>query len=158
MATYTYKKCPHCGKTYESYSIYTKSYQSHQGSPFITCKFCGETFVDKEIKEPALEPYSEKGFELWRCFFAFLMPFGLGGILAIICALNSEEYAIGAGVVAFILLGIYMALTIYTIVNRAKLQEDDKKEYKESERRLQNPEYAKALRDAGFNVPSKYLK
>ncbi len=158
MATYTYKKCPHCGKTYESYSTYTKNFQGHSGSPFITCRSCGRTFVDKEIKEPALKPYTGEGFELWRCFFAFLMPFGLLGILALVCAINSEEYAFAASIFSIIFFGIYIALTTYTIRNRVKFIAEDRKEYFQSEKRLQNPLYAKALKDAGFDVPKKYLE
>lgn len=158
MATYTYKKCPHCGKTYESYSTYTKDFNNHQGSPFVRCRFCGNIFVDKEIKEPALEPYTGKGFELWRCYFTFLMPFGLGGVAALLCAFNAEKYGPLLGLVGLILLALYAFLTFSTVVDREKLKEDDRKQYEESERRLMNPEYAKALKEAGFNVPSKYLK
>lgn len=157
LSTHTYKKCPQCGKIYESYSTYTKHYQNHSGSPFLTCKSCGGTFVDKEIKEPALKPYTGEGLELWRCFFVFLMPWGLAGILAIICATNSEEYTLIATILSIVFMGIYIALTIYTIVNRAKFIAEDREEYIESEKRLQNPQYAKALKDAGFDVPSKYL-
>lgn len=158
MATYTYKKCPHCGKTYESYSTYTKQYNNNSGSPFIVCRSCGKTFVDKEIKEPALLPYTGEGFELWRCFFAFLMPWGLAGIFAAVAAFNMEEKPVALFVIAAILIGIYVALTIYTIKNRIKFIEDDRKEYKASEQRLANPDYARALKEAGFKVPDKYLK
>lgn len=158
MATHTYKKCPHCGKTYESYSTYTKVYQNHSGSPFITCKSCGEMFVDKEIKEPALKPYTEEGFELWRCFFVHLMPWGIAGFLLTGCAFNLEESTLSLYVIATIVDACYIMFTANTIRNRKKYQEAERLAYQESEQRLRNPQYAKALQNAGFHVPSKYLK
>ena len=70
--TYTNKRCPHCRKTYESYTNHTKRLSNHSGSPFLTCKFCGKTFVDTDIKEPALKPYSDRGYSILNCFLGFL--------------------------------------------------------------------------------------
>lgn len=158
MSTHTFKKCPHCGKTYETYSIYTKNYHKHSGSPFVKCRFCGNTFVDKDIKEPALKPYSSRGFSWFNCIFAFFIPFGALGILLTCAAFGVEDTSIVLFIVAFAVDLLYLSLTIYSFVNRKKLIEEDKKEYEESERRLSDPIYAHALKEAGFKVPEKYLK
>lgn len=157
MATHTYKKCPHCGKTYETYSTYTKAHMNHSGSPFVVCKSCGRTFVDRDIKEPALSPYSDEGFELWRCFFVYLMPWGLLGVFILFCALNMEDPSAAVYFFAALVLGLYVVLTANVVINRTKLQEKYKEEYRESEKRLQNPQYAQALSAAGFYVPRQYL-
>ena len=158
MAIHTFKRCPHCGKTYETYSTYTKQYTKHSGSPFITCQHCGNKFVDKEIKEPALKPYSTKGLSWFNCIFAFFMPFGALGILLTWGAFGIKEPSIALFIIAFAVDTIYLGLTIYSFINRKKFIEEDKKEYEESEKRLNNPKYAQALKDAGFKVPEKYLK
>ena len=88
MATQTYKKCPHCGKVYEYYSTYTKQYRNHSGSPFVTCKYCGESFIDKDIKEPALKPY-EGDLGILECFTFFLFPFEFQFFLGLIIDFQS---------------------------------------------------------------------
>ena len=156
MATQTYKKCPHCGKVYEYYSTYTKQYRNHSGSPFVTCKYCGESFIDKDIKEPALKPY-EGDLGILECFTFFLFPFGVAGVFFLICAFNTEEYFLISLIISILSLGGYLALTIHTIVSRKRITESLKKDYIESEKRLKNPLYAKALKEAGYQVPDKYL-
>ena len=158
MATHTYKKCPHCGKTYETYSTYTKVYQNHSGCPFKRCRFCGETFVDKDIQEPALKPFSEDDFALWRCFFVNLMPYGLAGFLLTCCAFGLEESTLSLYIIAAIVDAVYIVSTYKVIKNRNVYLEEAKRDYQASEKRLSNPLYAQELKNAGFKVPSKYLK
>lgn len=156
MATYTTKKCPYCKRTYENYSTYTKAYKNHSGSPFITCPSCQNVFVDKEIKEPALIPYSESGFAIWRYFFNYLFPFGImGGLCAYISSTDPDRLAT---IIAAVCLSIYFILTLIDIVNIPKYKEEFRAAYRESEKRLENPEYAIALQAHGFKVPEKYLK
>ena len=158
MATHTRKKCPHCGRTYESYSTYTKQYHAHSGTPFIKCKYCGGNFVDKDIKEPALKPESANNITILNCIFALFMPFGVGGILFTIVACNIGPSAIGVWVAAILLSLIYLASVIYLLIKRKVLNEKAAKDYEESYKRLKNPEYARALKDAGFDVPRWFLK
>jgi len=157
MSTHTYKKCPYCRKTYETYTTYTKADHNHEGSPFITCRSCGKTFIDKEIKEPALKPYTGKGYELWRCFFAGFMPFGMLFIFATLYLITEEEKTTWGYIISSVLILIYILFTTYVIKNRKKAQEMGRIEYLESVDRLKDPEYAQALKDAGFKVPEQYL-
>lgn len=158
MATYTSKKCPHCGKTYETYSTYTKQYQDHSGIPFRTCSNCGGRFIDKDIKEPALKPESFNEITVINCIFAMFMPFGAAGILLTIAAYNIGPTAVGLWVIAALLDIFYVASVIYFLIKRKKYNESAAREYEESYKRLKNPEYARALKDAGFDVPSWFLK
>ena len=158
MATHTRKKCPHCGKTYETYSTYTKQYQNHSGSPFRRCNNCGGSFVDKDIKEPALKPQSASEITVINCIFAFFIPFGGAGILLTIAAYNLGSEAVGLWVVAALLDIFYVSSVIYLLIKRKIYNESAEKEYEASYNRLKNPEYARALKDAGFDVPSWFLK
>ena len=83
------------------------------------------------------------------------VPLGLSCIIATGGAIQNNSLV--AGVIVAILLFIYITLTLFTIKNRSKLIEEDKEAYKASEQRLSNPDYALALKNAGFNVPEKYL-
>ena len=156
MATYTYKRCPHCKKTYETYSTHTKHFSNHSGSPFLTCKHCGKTFVDKDIKEPALEPYSDSGYSLLNCVFAGFWPFGLTGI--ILTGYAIKYHSIGVAIAALIVGGVYFAIMGTAIKNRKKFKIEDKLEYERSYERLKDINYAVALKNAGFDVPSHFLE
>ena len=154
MATYTYKRCPHCLKTYESYSTHTKSFQEHSGVPFITCPKCGKLFVDKDIQEPALKPFSASEMTIKNCIFACFYPFGVAGILFTFAAFKVSKPEVWLFIVAGILDLFYILSIIYFLLIRRRANEQLKKEYEESIKRLQNPEYARALKEAGFHVPS----
>ena len=157
MTTHTYKKCPYCGKTYETYTPMTKHYQSHMGSPFVKCRFCGKEFVDKDIKEPALVPYSEDGFGVGNCFFAGIMPFGCMGIMFTFLAIYSKEVHILSCVLAAIGYIGYLSCVIFRLKNQKKILEAWRNEYSLSEERLKNYSYALALRRIGFDVPDRFL-
>ena len=155
MATHTTKRCPRCGKMYENYSTYTKKYHDHIGSPFITCYSCSQVFVDKDFKEPALDPDFKTETSIFQCFLGFLMPWGLGALLATWAAFATQ--AIAAIVIAVILYAVYFGLTAWLISSRQKTKAALERDYKASVKRLQNVEYAHALSKAGFHVPSQYL-
>lgn len=158
MATYTYKKCPHCGKTYDSYSSFNTSFHSFSGSPFLKCNYCGNTFVDTEIKEPALKPYKKSRHSILNCLLATYFPYGLMGTFMTFIGFQyfpPFNFMLG---IAIILDIVYFVLTIIVLANRKSMQEEWKIKYEESVRRLSNPAYAKALEEAGFDVPEKYLQ
>ena len=158
MSTYTRKKCPHCHKTYESYSTYTKQYSKHSGCPFLTCGHCGQVFVDTDIKEPALSPPEKNRITIVNCFFGTFMPFGLGAIFSTMLAYNVEPVSIGLWIFAIALDLFYVGSVVYFLVKRDSLNKELEQEYKESYERLQNPEYARALQKAGFDVPYCFLQ
>lgn len=158
MSTYTTKKCPHCRKAYEHYSTATKKYENHIGSPFITCMYCGEVFIDKDMKEPALEPFEDKTPNLFSFLLGFLYPFGLAAVLFTIIFFCMDEYSSGILIITLALYAIYFLLVVSGYKKRYSIQDDLRKDYQESLDRLNDVEYAKALKDIGYKVPEKYLK
>lgn len=156
MSTHTWKKCPYCGATYNSYTTYTKHYYVREGSPFVTCLSCWRVFIDKDIKEPALKPYSGSGYSILNCIFGFLFPFGIMGILLTAGAFQERD-RVSLYVAAAILDSLYVGLTAYLIKKRKDFQAEGKAKYAESEKRLSDYKYALALKQAGFDVPSRFL-
>lgn len=158
MATHTYKRCPHCGKVYETYSTYTKQLKDHSGSPFVICKFCGKRFVDREIREPALSPPSSNEVTIVNCFFAAFVPLAGPGIFLTCAAYNSDPSSIGLWLFGAIFDLLYVASVIYFLRKRKVVNAIAKKEYQKSYDRLKDPEYARALADAGFDVPNEFIQ
>ena len=157
MAIYTYKRCPHCGKMYDSYSNHTKYWRKRVGSPLRTCSSCGKPFLDNDMEELALQPYNERGYGIFHCFFAFFWPFGAAAAMFTWLAIDLGQEKPWVIIVAIILHLAYWALTISVIKNRKKFIEEHKRDYEASEKRLQDQEYALLLRKAGYYVPERFL-
>ena len=156
MAIYTTKKCPNCNIVYERYSNYTKHLENHSGSPFIICKFCGQTFVDKDIKEPALKPFYDVDFGIIGCVIGLLFPFGVVGI-GLTVALFCFEFNAFLLIFAALFDALYIYLVVKSYQSRDKAKEDLRREYEESLERLNDINYAIALKKAGFKVPKEFL-
>ena len=131
MAIYTTKKCPNCNIVYERYSNYTKHLENHSGSPFIICKFCGQTFVDKDIKEPALKPFYDVDFGIIGCVIGLLFPFGVVGI-GLTVALFCFEFNAFLLIFAALFDALYIYLVVKSYQSRDKVKEDLRREYEES--------------------------
>lgn len=164
MSTRTWKKCPHCGYTFESYSTYTKNYKDHSGHPFKFCPKCSEIIIDKDMKEPALKPPPKRP-SIFSCFFTGFMPFGLLGILCSIPMFTDETFNIFEtnNLLYFLILvmlpaAVWICMIIWAFCSRDKIKIELDKEYEDSEKRLQNREYALLLKELGYKVPEKYLK
>ena len=156
MSTHTWKKCPNCGKTYEHYTTYTKNFTSHSGCPITTCKYCGEIFIDKDIKEPALESKPAK-VSIIDCIFTMFFPFGVLSIvfaIPLIIHYTSEPWYYLFVIIPAI---IWISFVIFALVKRDKINKELIEEYKASEERLKDLEYAQLLLKYKFNVPDKYL-
>lgn len=155
MAIYYWKKCPKCGQTYDRYSSYTTG-KYHSGCPFLTCRNCGCTFVDKSIKEPALKPYKPVEYSLIGCILTLLFPCGIMGIVFLAYGISSlTVWSLIVGSIFFV---AYLYLVISSYRSRKSFKEADRREYEESLSRLNNREYAWALKNAGFKVPEEFLK
>lgn len=153
--TYYTTRCPHCGGTIQ---FMTKSKDSY-GIPFKKCGKCGEPYIDPNCIEPATEMYEYKAkasylvqsmlFGFFAAIFAF---FGVD-------ALFDFGNVIAAGAAAAV---VFIAVTV--IMYRTATSDYDEQEAKwhkmweESDKRLQNPEYAAALKKAGFLVPLRYFE
>ena len=155
MSTHTWKKCPNCGKTYEHYTTYTKNFENHSGCPIVTCKYCGQKFIDKDIKEPALKPKPAKA-SIINCIFTMFIPFGALSILFAI-PLTYETPEPWYYFLVIIPAIIWISFVVFAFAKRAEINKELIEEYKASEERLKNPEYAKLLKEHKFKVPEKYL-
>lgn len=154
MATQTIKKCPHCGRTYEEYTTYTKAYQNHTGSPFRRCSSCGCEFVDKDFKEPAF--YDEpKETKLWQILIAPVFPFGIFGFGFVILSLCLGIP--GMLLVAALPLLAYFYLVYIGITKKHQFEDADRAAYKKSLERVSDKNYVIKLLDCGYNVPSWFL-
>jgi len=140
--------CPHCGKTVEKGTDRTTRY----GSPFRTCHFCHQTYIDNGYKEAGLLSKTD--------FKRIAAPWGLLSCLffAVLVLSVGVKYGIAlmliiGGVLLFIGLLPFIIFMAYNPDKDESLQ----KEIKESYKRLKDPDYVISLRKAGYKVPEKGL-
>lgn len=156
MTHYTVK-CPHC-------KYLLRATKTASGSPFGTCPRCEQPYIDRDCYEPALKPYKKQTtFQLlwisaWGAFF-----FGVGVMMVyyILVSLSSEmnfNNAVAAG----LFVSAFCAATIFIFkkFNESRNEDDARalEEWKASDARLQNKEYALSVAKLGFDVPDRYLQ
>ncbi len=150
---YTTKKCPHCKTTYQNFEH--NNYRV--GSPIVTCSYCQGVFIDKDRHELALEPYDESGYNILNCWLIAFFPCGLMALISLIILIISEE-SLMLGIIMFAVSFIaFIAIAVTSIKDLKFNIQKYRKDYAESEQRLENKEYAWALKKLGYDVPSKYL-
>lgn len=154
MATYTSKSCPHCGALYETYSSYTKQFESHSGSPFRTCSACGRGFVDKDFQEPAFY-WPPEPAKPWQALLAPLFPFGIGGIFVIIICIGLGSFY--GMIVSLFPFSFYFYLVYKILKNKRKIYQQSLAEYRASEERVSNRDYILRLLACGYRVPRSFL-
>ena len=157
--THVYKKCPHCGHVYESYSTYGNSRKIKHGIPFKTCLKCYKQFVDMDTIEPALEPLDDSRVSFLRFAVGYLYLLGFLAITPILFlfAEDSQPYHRTIFLILAGLLVLYIFLVIYSYFTQDSALKEIRNEYQQSLDRLNDREYARALDKAGFNVPNKFL-
>lgn len=149
MAIYITRRCPHCN------NIVFHGTQSHShsfGSPFCVCERCHKTYVDKTKHEIAL-----KGPEYYRNFMPYWVKLGIGlslPVLVLSLIAKWNQLALLSVVIVCVFLFIYADIRDKHPNPRTMYQTD----IKASEERLSNPEYARALKKHGYDVPERYLK
>ena len=152
---YTYKSCPHCGKTYESYNNATKSMTVQDGCPIVTCKFCHKDFIDKDIKEPAFFSKPSKA----SIFGLIVSPLYILGIpLLLSYGIAIKHNSIFSLIIAIVLSIVYIWFVYKSIKAKNEINEDLIKEYEESKKRCSNREYIILLIDADYKVPEYFLE
>ena len=146
-------KCPHC----KAVLRYTKT---ASGSPFGTCPKCGQPYVDRECYEPALKPYKKETTASLLASSVFVgslfsfMPLAFYYICSAARGFSGAK-ALIVYAVAFCIITGY----IFIRMNKSRDEDDARalKEWEASDARLQNKEYALAVKKLGFDVPDKYL-
>ena len=150
------KKCPYCGKVYEQRTCggYVRKSAPEDvwvyGSPMKLCPNCKRIFIDKDVKELAITELRKSDKAKITANTRMLLP--MGALVALLLyLLGQPTFAIVAAAVAVVYLA--MDLGMYPM-RMGKL----KKEREASEKRLSDPDYARALKRAGIDVPERYLK
>ena len=150
------KKCPYCGRIYEqrSYGSVGRKPAPEDawvyGSPMKLCANCKRIFIDMDVKELAITELRKSDTAKITANTKMLLP--MGALVAVLLyVLGQPTFAIVAVAVAVVYLA--MDLGMYPM-RMGKLR----KEREASEKRLSDPDYARALKKAGIDVPEKYLK
>ena len=150
------KKCPYCGKVYEQRACggFGRKPLPEDvwvyGSPMKLCANCKRIFIDKDVKELAITELRKSDTAKITANTKTLLP--MGALVAVLLyVLGQPTFAIVAAAVAVVYLA--MDLGMYPM-RMGKLR----KEREASEQRLSDPDYARALKKAGIDVPERYLK
>lgn len=156
MATNTITKtCPFCRKVYEQRSFYCRGKTVTEeerwlfGSPMRMCPHCKKMFCDKDVRELAITGMrkQDKAFITPGSLKVSAMGIILGGLMLLAKLTTFGYIAMGVG----LLWGV-ADLCLYP--TRMKKME---KERQASEKRLSDPAYARMLKNAGYEVPQRYL-
>ena len=151
------KKCPYCGRIYEqrSYSSVGRKKPAPEdawvyGSPMKLCGNCKRIFIDMDVKELAITELRKSDTAKITASTRTLLP--MGALVALLLyVLGQPTFAIVAVAVAV----VYLAMDLGMYPMRMKKL---RREREASEKRLSDPDYARALKKAGIDVPERYLK
>ena len=145
-------KCPHCG-----YTLKASRFVSSSGCPIKKCPSCNGEYIDRNCYEPALEPFKEDtiiteiGLSLFASAIFSFLPF------VIFAFVTDLDFAKTGRYTAIAFLVIFVICLIRMILNRAISSKQRRIAWEESDKRLQDMNYAVKLKYYGFNVPKKYL-
>lgn len=152
-------RCPECGK---KFFIYNES-QHRYGNTIRECKKCKNQYIDPRYHELAITgirktDFSVTSFIVLILFGAFILYRGIHFINTRL--LGSPDGSNIFFSVIFIFFGSITIIAgiaeIIVIKTGLKAKKFDKL-LEESEERLSNYEYAQSLKQAGYDVPEKYL-
>ena len=153
--TYTTKKCPYCG---HAYVVLDPCRGVAYGSPLIVCPCCNKSFFDKDNIEIAVSGVRKsdiRRFSVSTLVKAIVST--LFEIVSIYCfCFDFPEYRWLLFFVTFFCL-VSWWLFIREVRSYTSRIEFIQKETVASRSRLSNPEYAKLLKDNGYQVPEQYL-
>ena len=151
------KKCPYCGRIYEqrSYGSVGRKKPAPEdawvyGSPMKLCGNCKRIFIDMDVKELAITELRKSDTAKITANTKMLLP--MGALVAVLLyVLGQPTFAIVAVAVAV----VYLAMDLGMYPMRMKKL---RREREASEKRLSDPDYARALKKAGIDVLERYLK
>lgn len=147
--------CPYCGRKIFNYD----QRQWFYGSPIITCKKCGESYLDERYHEIAVEGIAPDAMDLKESLS--LMIFGFA-VFVIALALAMPSLMAGhlpTKPLLFAVCGFCVTVFMLIDVIRIKTGLKEKRFAQlriESEQRLKSGRYAAQLKELGYAVPEKY--
>ena len=150
------KNCPFCKKVVEqrAYASWGRKPSEEDkwlfGTPLKLCPHCGKLYVDKDIQELAITGPRKQDT-------AFVGPASLR--IALMGVVLGALLLIGRlTVFACIAFGVALATLVADAALYPTRQKKLAAERVASEKRLSDPDYARALKNAGYDIPDRYLK
>ena len=150
------KNCPFCKKVVEqrAYASWGRKPSEQDkwlfGTPLKLCPHCGKLFIDSDRQELAIT-------EPRRQDMAVVSPASLrlalmGVVLGMLLLLGNLK------VLAYIAFGVALATLVADAALYPTRQKKLEAERLASEQRLSDPDYARVLKNAGYDIPERYLK
>ena len=144
---YQIKRCPECGRLYES-----GIYREKIGRPIASCIFCGTRFLDKSVNEWELRGIGSK---IGYLIFSVLDIFAVGMISAMVVILlmilpdllfktTFSHFMMGNGNYFIALFAICIVINLIRIVIR------ESKDFSASKMRMADPQYREEMKLAGL--------
>ena len=158
---FTIKRCPKCNKKVEYLNGHPDLLW---GSPFRKCCYCGTPYIDPQYKEPALKTLDwyiarqPKAFDWFPSFLSWLSILSACFSALFVCMDfispilgDSRKDCIIWFLASALIMVLFMSLTKSISTKRTSVRVDKNflKAYRESEKRLQNQDYAKRLLSLG---------
>ena len=155
---FTEGSCPNCGKSL----FYYNPREWRYGSPVRICKKCNKKYADSRYHEIAVDGISQDSMSIIPRIILIVI-----GALITYRGIYLLDYRMSYmqsynwSAYAFIIIGVIMCCgamaDIIMILSGSKKKKLDKLENASIER-LCNYEYAKELKDLGYDVPEQYLR
>ena len=150
------KNCPFCKKVVEqrAYTSWGRKPSEEDkwlfGTPLKLCPHCGKLYIDKDIQELAITgPRKQDMAVVGPASLRIALMGVVLGALLLIGRLT---------VFACIAFGVALATLVADAALYPTRQKKLAAERVASEKRLSDPDYAKALKNAGYDIPDRYLK
>ena len=150
------KTCPFCKKVCEqrSFNARGKTVTDEErwlfGSPLRMCPHCKQLYIDKDVQEMAITGLRKQDKALITAGSRKLALMGI--VLGIVM------YLLDLRVFGYIALGVGVLCGIADLALYPMRMKKLEKERQASEKRLSDPKYARMLKEAGYDIPEKYLK
>lgn len=168
MAYHVTRRCPHCG---DAYQINRRSGEWDYGCPIQICTRCKKSFIDTNVKEPALYGYENMHEDIQKgetgCVYFLFTPFAIIGFLVGLYFIGSSLFDKDfKGVLTGCAVCAFTGFICYAIIRSIQMEQEKAKnkpeiktrqrhEYDRSYERLQNMEYLKML--AQYDSKAKKL-
>ena len=150
--------CPYCGKRISGYDPRVRKY----GSPLIRCGSCSQAYLDRRFTE--IEAEGARAEDLTTSTGIKAMILGLAAIAVCgsftLYTVKVRDYY-SLKMVVCIILGavVFIAGLVDMIQVKSGARSKKLDKYRqESRMRLQDPDYAQALVELGYDVPLEYRK
>ena len=150
------KNCPFCKKVVEqrAYASWGRKPSEEDkwlfGTPLKLCPHCGKLYIDKDMQELAITGPRKQDT-------VFVGPASLR--IALMGVVLGALLMIGRlTVFACIAFGVALATLVADAALYPTRQKKLAAERVASEKRLSDPDYARALKNAGYDIPDRYLK